>query len=78
MTQLREWLLLEQVILSDQMPAEHLASLLSERPDFAEWLRSRARERRVEREANDYALIKAAGLEPSTPESAPCATHWTR
>ncbi len=71
MTPPREWLLLEQTILSDQMPADHLASLLAEQPDFAEWLRSRARERQAPgatpqsaHDADDYALIRAAGLDP--------------
>lgn len=40
-----DWITLEQVILSGQVPEESLQRILVEKPDFAEWLRSRSEQR---------------------------------
>jgi len=45
MSQIQLWLLLEQVILSGQMPASDLMALLNEDPAFAAWYTPRAEQR---------------------------------
>lgn len=40
-----KWLLLEQVILSDQVPADAVAGILAEDREFAHWYKSRADQR---------------------------------
>lgn len=40
-----EWETYEQMILSDQIPADQLARLMADNPDFAAWLKERAKQR---------------------------------
>jgi hypothetical protein len=40
-----DWLILESVVLSDQVPAAELAELLARHPRFHDWLKARAVER---------------------------------
>jgi hypothetical protein len=40
-----EWIALEQIILSGQMPDDELQSRMREDPEFAAWLKSRAQAR---------------------------------
>ena len=44
-----EWLLLEEIILSGQMPESDLQERMREEPDFAVWLKMRAEQRKARR-----------------------------
>ena len=44
-----EWLVLEEIILSGQMPESDLQDRLREDPEFAVWLQVRAEERKASR-----------------------------
>jgi len=51
-----DWLILEAVILSDQVPPADLAMLLSKFPRFADWIRERGRQRQERLTENPDAL----------------------
>lgn len=40
-----QWLLWEQIILSDQMESDQVQKLLTDEPEFARWLKERAEAR---------------------------------
>jgi hypothetical protein len=47
--ELEEWLLLEQAILSDQVPPDALAHIFAEQLAFARWYKLRAESRATQR-----------------------------
>ena len=45
----KEWLLWEEIILSDQMSAAQIQALMTSEPEFAVWLQRRAGQRQRDR-----------------------------
>ena len=57
MEETEQWLLLEQVILSDQVPSDALVQILADEPEFASWYRLRAERRAADRADHIEQLI---------------------